>query len=65
MKKDAINAIDNIVMNFSYGYTYPKMLNGLEFDFIRDEPKFKEILAKAKKVHEERVAKYGHYFDEE
>ena len=38
--------------------------NSKPYDIIRDEPRFKEILANAKKVHEERVAKYGYLFDD-
>ena len=33
-------------------------------ELIREEAKFKEILAKAKIVYDERMAKYGHLFDE-
>jgi tetratricopeptide (TPR) repeat protein len=45
-------------------WAYLRLKNIKPFDFIRDEPEFQKILAKAKKVHEERVAKYGHLFNE-
>jgi hypothetical protein len=44
--------------------SYPRLKNNRVFDFIRDEPVFNKILAKAKIVHEERVRKYGHLFEE-
>ena len=50
---------------YSYWYSYSSLKNWQILEFIRDEPRFKVILARAKKVHEERVAKYGHLFDEE
>lgn len=70
MKKEALNLIDssNSATNFTgtyYSYNYNFLTNAKVTEFIRDEPKFQEILARAKKVHEERVAKYSHYFDEE
>ena len=67
MKKEALSKIDSISTgnNFSRNYTFLRLRNELAFEFIRDEPEFIEILAKAKIVHEERVAKYGHLFDEE
>ena len=45
--------------------SYPRLKNIRFLDFIREEPAFIEVLAKAKKVHEERVVKYGHLFDED
>ena len=67
MKKEALSKIDSISTgnNFSRNYTFLRLRNELAFEFIRDEPEFIEILAKAKIVHEERVAKYGHLFDED
>ena len=44
---------------------YMELKNSKPYDIIRDEPEFQEILARAKIVHDERVAKYGHLFDEE
>ena len=70
MKKEALNLIDSSssATNFSGGYnsfSYNFLTNAKQTEFIRDEPRFQEILAKAKIVHEEHVAKYGHLFDEE
>lgn len=45
-------------------WEYLHLQNIKIFDFIIEEPGFQEILTRAKKVHEERVAKYGHLFDE-
>ena len=66
MKKEAIDWVDSIssLREFTSGFTYPNLKHGHAYAFIRDEPRFKEILANAKKVHEERVSKYGHLFDE-
>ena len=50
--------------NLAYA-NYLDYLNDKKLDFIRDDPKFKQILAEKKKVYEKRVAKYGHLFDEE
>ena len=67
MKKEALNRLDSLGANQNYigNYSYLNLVNLPHFKFIKDEPRFKEILAEAKKVHEERVAKYGHLFDEE
>ena len=67
MKEEALVIIDSLSKEVGYAAfdTYLNLQNNKIFEFIRDEPKFKEMLSKAKKVHEERVAKYGHYFDEE
>ena len=65
MKKEGSAKFDSLysLNNNNESYTYMALLNDKKFDFIRDMPAFREILAKAKKVHEERVAKYGHLFD--
>jgi tetratricopeptide (TPR) repeat protein len=67
MKGEGINLVDSINTIYDYTgfYTYIILKNHILTEFIRDEPRFKEILAEAKKVHEERVRKYGHLFDEE
>jgi adenylate cyclase len=66
MKKEALQRLNSLsvksiyVRSMSYNY-----LQNIKFtEFIRDEPQFKEIITKAKKVHDARVAKYGHLFDE-
>jgi adenylate cyclase len=66
MKEEGIRNLDTLnTRNANFAYpNYLDYLNGKELDFIRDEARFKEIIAEAKKVHEEWVAKYGHLFDE-
>ena len=65
MKKEALIRVDSMstVTKYNGFYSYLNLKNAKATEFIRDEPEFKEILTEAKKVHEERVAKYGHYFD--
>jgi len=68
MKEEAIDRADSISLVTNYTtsfYTYTCLINDKATEFIREEPKFKEVLARAKVVHEERIRKYGHYFDEE
>ena len=67
MPKEGIQIVESMTsaMSFTGGWAYLDLKNMRNIEFIRDEPAFKEILAKAKIVHEERVAKYGHLFDEE
>ena len=67
MKKEALEKLDSISSASEYSLFYP--YNGLRkmkrTESLREDPKFKEILAKAKVVYDERMAKYGHLFDEE
>lgn len=67
MKKEALDIVKSTSTNtdYSFGWTYNNLLNAGSFDFIRNSPEFQKILVEAKKVHEERVAKYGHLFEEE
>lgn len=67
MKEEALSLLDSIntTTNYFDSFSYLALKNLKVYDFIRDEPEFHEIIAKAKKVHEERVAKYGHLFDED
>lgn len=66
MVKETMNLVDslNSLHPFIGYWSYNGLHSTKYFDIIRDEPRFKEILAKAKKVHDERVVKYGHLFDE-
>lgn len=59
MKEEALNIITT-----GWNASYPMLKNHRIYDFIREEPIFIEIQAKAKIVHEERVRKYGHLFDD-
>jgi len=44
---------------FEYLYPYPYLTGSYFYDPLRDDPRFKEILAKQKKIHEERLRKYS------
>ena len=45
-------------------WTYNKLRNRKDTEFLWEEPKFKEIIANAKVVYDARMDKYGHLFDE-
>lgn len=66
MKEETISKLDtkSVEEYFTSPYSYLNLNNAAYFDFIREEPKFKEILIKAKEVHDIRVGKYGHLFDD-
>jgi len=49
---------------FISNLSYLNLKYDLLYENIRNEPQFQEWLKEAKVVHEERVAKYGHLFDE-
>lgn len=57
MKTEALMLIDE-------KYSYSILLNSRVIDFIREEPVFKEHMEIARIIQEERMEKYGHYFDE-
>ena len=59
MKEEALN-----IITAGWKPSYPELKNNRIYDFIREEPIFIEILAKAKIVQEVRVRKYGHLFDD-
>ena len=67
-KLEALNTLEKILSqrNKTYEGTLSyEALNGLTLlEPIRQEPRFQQWLKEAKKVHEERVAKYGHLFDD-
>ena len=67
MKKEAIDLANShsTKSNYTYRWTYNSLVNDGSYDFIRNTPEFQKILVEAKRVHEERVAKYSHLFDEE
>jgi TolB-like protein/Tfp pilus assembly protein PilF len=67
MKKEALKQLDSLSSAEKYfeWNSYNALLNMNRTESLREEPKFKEILAKAKVVYDERMAKYGHLFDEE
>ena len=65
MKKEAIQVIDSNtgIDTNSFYFSYLNMKNDKAFDFVRSEPEFQVILLHAKKIYEERLAKYGHMFE--
>jgi serine/threonine protein kinase/Tfp pilus assembly protein PilF len=58
MKQEA-NRILNKLAKDDYDFHYNVLINNPFFDNLRDEPRFNEIVEKAKQVYEERVRKYG------
>lgn len=58
MKQDATRILNKLEKN-DYDFHYFILINNPFFDNLRDEPRFKEIVEKAKQVYEERVRKYG------
>ena len=64
MKTEALSEANSWSNGYIANFSYVSLQNNLYLEFIREEPVFKKILAEAKKVHEERLEKYGHLFDE-
>jgi len=63
MKKEAIDSW-SAPNNYTGYYTYVSLHSSMQVQFIIDEPVVQETLIEAKKIHRERLAKYGHLFDE-
>jgi TolB-like protein/class 3 adenylate cyclase len=66
MKEEALSLVDSLSRQSKYTglWTYNNLKNVKVFEFIWDKPAYKEVLARSKKVHAERLAKYGHLFEE-
>ena len=73
MKNETLHALDSATTLLLKGQIYGSSsfssfvsLNGLDkstfYDFIRDEPKFKEIRERVKKDHDEKLRAYRKYF---
>jgi serine/threonine protein kinase/Tfp pilus assembly protein PilF len=58
MKQESTRILNKLAKN-DYDFHYFILINNPFFDNLRDEPRFKEIVEKAKQVYEERVRKYG------
>jgi adenylate cyclase len=58
MKQEATRILNKLAKN-DYDFHYFVLIHNPFFDNLRDEPRFKEIVEKAKQVYEERVRKYG------
>ncbi len=61
MKEEAIQAIQK---DISEGTPYPylSLINDSRYKNLRDDLRFKQIVARAKKNHEELSKKYGSFF---
>ncbi len=60
-----LDSLNNSAINkYILPLTYLDLKNNLIFNKLKDEPQFQEWLEEAKIVHEERVRKYSHLFDE-
>jgi TolB-like protein len=68
MNREALQQMDSLIngltIPFTGNYSYLSLKGNPDFDGIREEPQFKQWLEEAKVVYEERVAKYGHLFDD-
>jgi len=58
MKQEATRILNKLAKD-GYDFHYIRLINNPFFNNLRDEPRFKEIVEKAKQVYEERVRKYG------
>jgi len=60
-----LDSLNNSAINkYIRPLSYLDLKNNLIFDKLKEEPQFQEWLEEAKIVHDERVRKYGHLFDE-
>ena len=66
--EEALAQMDSIISTqsnpFTGFYGYLSLKNAPFFSKIREEPQFQQWLKEAKIVHEERVRKYYHLFDD-
>jgi tetratricopeptide (TPR) repeat protein len=61
MRDEAIRAIQKD-MSEGTPYPYLSLINDPRYKNLRDDARFKQIVAQAKKTHEEFVKKYGNFF---
>lgn len=61
MKDEAIQAIQKDISE-GIAYPYLSLIHDPRYQNLRDNPRFKQIVAKAKKIHEEFLNKYGSFF---
>jgi serine/threonine protein kinase/Tfp pilus assembly protein PilF len=62
MQEEAIDYIEKVISTGKYyvfQYSYLPLLNSPIYKPLQDHPRFKEILAKQKKIYDERIKKYG------
>ena len=68
MREEALAKIDSIISSTDFKYIgfygYLSLKGHPIFANIREEPQFQQWLKEAKIVHEERVRKYYHLFDD-
>ena len=58
MKEEAIIGMNDRIRN-GYEYTYGSLIHIPDYENLRGHPGFEEIVAKAKKRHEELIREYG------
>ncbi|MGQ9471011.1 MAG: tetratricopeptide repeat protein [Candidatus Aminicenantales bacterium] len=61
MKDEAVKAIQKDISE-GIAYPYLSLIHDPRYKNLRDDPRFKQIVAKAKKTHEEFLNKYGSFF---
>ena len=61
MKKEAVRTLNQLEKK-DFDFHYLELINDPFFDNLRDEPRFKEIVEKARRVYEERLEKYRDTF---
>jgi len=60
-----LDSLNNSAINkYILPLTYLDLKNNLIFNKLKDEPQFQQWIKEAKVIHEERVRKYGHLFDD-
>jgi tetratricopeptide (TPR) repeat protein len=69
MRSEALSSLDQIINgpdypSKDYYFGYLSLKGHIFFESIREEPEFQQWLKEAKLVHEERIRKYGHLFDD-
>jgi adenylate cyclase len=61
MKDEAIELMQKSISEGTF-YPYLSLINNPYYENLRDDPRFKKIVAQAKKTHDEFERKYGNFF---
>ena len=61
MKDEAIRAMQIEISEGTF-YPYQRLINDPCLRNLRGDPRFEQIVSRAKQVHEEFLKKYGNYF---
>jgi hypothetical protein len=69
MKTEALASIEQIINRPDFPgkdhyYGYLSVKGHIFYESIRDEPQFQQWLRETKLVYDERMQKYGHFFDD-